>query len=161
MLLYYQKKLNSIKMVEIEQFFEDYEVGAVRTTAGRTITETDIVTHDMHSGDFYQHHVDAEFAKKGPFGQRVAQFSCTFSIGIALTAAVVNKRAFTYGFERLRFPNPVFIGDTIHTKVTIKEKKDDPKRPQFGQVNEACEILNQNDKCVCYSEHILLVERKK
>ena len=98
--------------------------------------------------------------KKGPFGQRIAQFSCTFSIGIALTASIVNKRAFTYGFERLRFPNPVFIGDTIHTKVTIKEKKDDPKRPQYGQVNEACEILNQNDKCVCYSEHILLVERK-
>ena len=85
----------------------------------------------------------------------------TFSIGIALTASIVNKRAFTYGFERLRFPNPVFIGDTIHTKVTIKEKKDDPKRPQYGQVNEACEIINQNDKVVCYSEHILLVERKK
>ena len=148
-------------MVEIEQFFEDYEVGFIRTTMGRTITETDIVTHAMHSGDFYPHHTDAEFAKKGPFGQRIAQFSCTFSIGIALTASIVNKRAFTYGFERLRFPNPVFIGDTIHTKVTIKEKKDDPKRPQYGQVNEACEILNQNDKCVCYSEHILLVERKK
>ena len=146
-------------MVEIEQFFEDYEVGAERITAARTITETDIVMHAMHSGDFYPHHVDAEFAKTTPFGQRIAQFSCTFSIGIALTASVVNKRAFTYGFERLRFPNPVFIGDTIHTKVTIKEKKDDPKRPQYGQVNEACEILNQNDKCVCYSEHILLVEK--
>ena len=148
-------------MVEIEQFYEDYEVGYTRTTMGRTITETDIVTHAMHSGDFYPHHTDAEFAKKGPFGQRIAQFSCTFSIGIALTASIVNKRAFTYGFERLRFPNPVFIGDTIHTKVTIKEKKDDQKRPQYGQVNEACEILNQNDKCVCYSEHILLVEKKK
>ena len=148
-------------MVEIEQFYEDYEVGYTRTTMGRTITETDIVTHAMHSGDFYPHHTDAEFAKKGPFGQRIAQFSCTFSIGIALTASIVNKRAFTYGFERLRFPNPVFIGDTIHTKVTIKEKKDDLKRPQYGQVNEACEILNQNDKCVCYSEHILLVEKKK
>ena len=110
-------------MVEIEQFFEDYELGAERITGGRTITETDIVMHAMHSGDFYPHHVDAEFAKKGPFGQRIAQFSCTFSIGIALTASIVNKRAFTYGFERLRFPNPVFIGDTIHTKVTIKEKK--------------------------------------
>ena len=148
-------------MVEIEQFYEDYEVGYIRTTMGSTITETDIVTHAMHSGDFYPHHTDAEFAKKGPFGQRIAQFSCTFSIGIALTASIVNKRAFTYGFERLRFPNPVFIGDTIHTKVTIKEKKEDPKRPQYGQVNEACEIINQNDKCVCYSEHILLVERKK
>ncbi len=51
-------------MVEIEQFFEDYEVGYIRTTMGRTITETDIVTHAMHSGDFYPHHTDAEFAKK-------------------------------------------------------------------------------------------------
>ena len=148
-------------MVEIEQFFEDYELGAERVTVGRTITETDIVMHAMHSGDFYPHHTDAEFAKKGPFGQRIAQFSCTFSIGIALTASIVNKRAFTYGFERLRFPNPVFIGDTIHTKVTIKEKKDDPKRPEFGIVVEACEIQNQEGKCVCYSEHVLLVERKK
>ena len=148
-------------MVEIEQFFEDYELGAERVTVGRTITETDIVMHAMHSGDFYPHHTDAEFAKKGPFGQRIAQFSCTFSIGIALTASIVNKRAFTYGFERLRFPNPVFVGDTIHTKVTIKEKKDDPKRPEFGIVVEACEIQNQEGKCVCYSEHVLLVERKK
>ena len=148
-------------MVEIEQFYEDYVLGHERITGGRTITETDIVTHAMHSGDFYPHHVDAEFAKKGPFGQRIAQFSCTFSIGIALTASIVNKRAFTYGFERLRFPNPVFIGDTIHTKVTIKEIKDDPKRPEYGQVVEACEILNQNAKCVCYSEHILLDEKKK
>ena len=71
----------------------------------------------------------------------------------------MNKRAFTYGFEDY-VSNPVFIGDTIHTKVTIKETKDDPKRPQYGQVVEACEIINQNDKVVCYSEHILLVERK-
>ena len=142
-------------MVEIEQFFEDYELGAERVTVGRTITETDIVMHAMHSGDFYPHHTDAEFAKKGPFGQRIAQFSCTFSIGIALTASIVNKRAFTYGFERLRFPNPVFIGDTIHTKVTIKEKKDDPKRPQYGQVNEACEILNQNEKILGFSYHFI------
>ena len=148
-------------MVEIEQFFEDYEVGAERVTAARTITETDIVMHAMHTGDMFPHHIDAEFAKSTPFGQRIAQFSLTHSIGIALTAGKVNPKAFTYGFERLRFPNPVFIGDTITTIVTIKEKKDDPKRPKYGQVNEACEVLNQNKKCVSYSEHILLVERKE
>ena len=64
-------------------------------------------------------------------------------------------------FLILIFRFGVIIGDTIHTKVTIKETKDDPKRPQYGQVVEACEIINQNDKVVCYSEHILLVERKK
>ena len=51
-------------MQELEQYFEDYNVGDKRTTPGRTITETDIVMHAMHSGDFFPHHVDAEFAKK-------------------------------------------------------------------------------------------------
>ena len=115
---------------------------------------------DVYIKDRLPDHVDAEFAKKGPFGQRVAQFSLTHSIGIALTAGQINPRAFTYGFDRLRFPNPVFIGDTITTIVTIKEKKDDPKRPKFGIVIEACDVQNQNKKCVSYSEHILLVERK-
>ena len=69
-------------MIEVEQYFEDYSVGDQRTTPGRTITETDIVMHAMHSGDFFPHHVDAEFAKKVHFGKRFAKFSCNFSIGI-------------------------------------------------------------------------------
>ena len=141
-------------------YFEDFSVGMSFETDSTLISKEEIVEF-ASKYDPQTFHLDEDEAKKGPFGQRIAQFSCTFSIGIALTASIVNKRAFTYGFERLRFPNPVFIGDTIHTKVTIKAKNDDPKRPEFGQVVEACEILNQNDKCVCYSEHILLVERKK
>ena len=149
-------------MIEIEQYYEDYEVGYERLTGGRTITETDIVMHAMHTGDMFPHHIDAEFAKSTPFGQRIAQFSLTHSIGIALTAGKVNPKAFTYGFERLRFPNPVFIGDTITTTVTIKEMKDYKKDPdKFGMVYEACEVMNQHQKCVSYSEHVLLVEKKK
>ena len=149
-------------MQEVIQYYEDYNIGDTRITLGRTITETDIVMHAMHTGDMFPHHIDEEFAKKGPFGKRIAQFSLTHSIGIALTAGKVNPKAFTYGFEKLRFPNPVFIGDTITTTVTIKEMKDYPKDPdKFGMVNEACEVLNQNKKCVSYSEHVLLVERKK
>ena len=71
-------------MIEIVQYFEDYNVGDTRTTLARTITETDIVMHAMHTGDFFPHHVDAEFAKKGPFGQRIAQFSLTHSIFIKI-----------------------------------------------------------------------------
>ena len=81
-------------MIEVEQFYDDYEVDAQRTTSGRTITETDIVTHAMHSGDFYPHHVDAEFAKNGHFVQRVAQFSVNFSLGFDLTASIINERDF-------------------------------------------------------------------
>ena len=49
----------------------------------------------------------------------------------------------------------------FNSNLLAEEKKDDLKRPQYGQVIEACEIINQNEKVVCYSEHILLVERKK
>ena len=145
-------------MVEIEQYFEDYEVGYIRTTMGRTITETDIVMHAMHSGDFYPHHTDAEFAKKGPFGQRIAQFSCTFSIGIALTASIVNKRAFTYGFERLRFPNPVFIGDTIYTIRTNMNKN--PKYLKMGLVRTSYEVFKGEGELVLYCEHLHSVKYK-
>lgn len=147
--------------MEREQFFEDYEVGDSRVTLGRTITEADIVFHAGHSGDFFPHHMDAEWCRTQPFGQRVAHGTMTFAIGIGLTATQINPRAFTYGYERLRFPAPVHAGDTIRTRVTISRKADDPKRPGHGQVVETCETTKQDGKTVMYCEHILLVERRE
>jgi len=144
--------------MEREQYFEDYALGDNRVTLARTITETDIVFHAGHSGDFFPHHMDAEWCRTQPFGQRVAHGTMTFAIGIGLTATQINPRAFTYGYERLRFPAPVFAGDTIRTKVTVGRKSGDPKRPGYGQVVEICETTNQNGKTVMYCEHILLVE---
>ncbi|MBE2276429.1 MAG: MaoC family dehydratase [Rhodobacteraceae bacterium] len=147
--------------MEQEQFYEDYLVGAQRQTLGRTITEADIVFHAGHSGDFFPHHMDAEFCKGQPFERRIAHGTMTFAIGIGLTATVINPRAMTYGYERLRFPTPVFAGDTIRTTVSIGRKADDPKRPRYGQVVEICETKNQEGKTVMYCEHILLVEKRE
>jgi acyl dehydratase len=141
-------------------YFEDYRIGDVRETSGRTITETDFVIHAGHTGDFYPHHVDAEFAKNTPFGQRIAHGTMTFAIGIGLTAAIINPVAFTYGYDRLRFIQPVFIGDTLHTRVTVADKQDDAKRPTYGRVIEKCEIMNQRGQTVIACEHIILVERR-
>jgi acyl dehydratase len=139
-------------------YFEDYVVGAQRVTSGRTITEADVVIHAGHTGDYFPHHVDAEFARQSQFGQRIAHGTMTFAIGIGLTATQINPVAFTYGYDRLRFPKPVFIGDTLHTRITVKQKAPDPKRKGFGRVVEACEVLNQRDQVVMYCEHVLLVE---
>jgi DNA-binding IclR family transcriptional regulator/acyl dehydratase len=124
---------NGTSMTQTE-YFEDYVVGAQGITSGRTITETDVVIHAGHTGDYFPHHVDAEFARQTPFGQRVAHGTMTFAIGIGLTASQINPVAFTYGYDRLRFPKPVFIGDTLRTRVTVKEKQDDPKRKALGRV---------------------------
>ena len=142
------------------EYFEDYRVGAQRTTSGRTITEADVVIHAGHTGDYFPHHVDAEFARETPFGQRIAHGTMTFAIGIGLTAGQINPAAFTYGYDRVRFPKPVFIGDTIHTRVTIKEKQPDAKRPGFGRVIEGCEVLNQRGEVVLYCEHILVAQMR-
>ena len=143
-----------------EQYFEDYQMGAERKTGGRTITEADIVLHAGQTGDFFPHHMDAEWCKTQPFGQRMAHGTLIFSVGVGMTAGVINPRAMSYGYDRLRFVRPVFIGDTIHVQVKIKEKRDDAKRPRHGIVVEACEVLNQRNETVLVCEHILLVERR-
>src|SRR3954454_14514590 len=134
-------------------YFEDIELHSVRQSTGRTMTEADFVLHAGHTGDFYPHHVDAEFARTTPFGQRIAHGTMTFTIGIGLTASQINPVAFTYGYDKLRFPKPVFISDTIRTRITVKDKQEDPKLKEPGRVVEACEVLNQRNEVVMYCEH--------
>jgi acyl dehydratase len=89
-------------------FFEDYNVGDTRPTSGRTMTEADIVLHAGQTGDFYPHHMDAEWCRTQPFGQRIAHGTLIFSVGVGLTAGEINPQAMTYGYDRLRFIKPVF-----------------------------------------------------
>jgi acyl dehydratase len=142
------------------QFYEDYLVDSKRETLGRTITETDIVMHAGQTGDFYPHHMDAEWCKTQEFGQRMAHGTLVFSIGVGMTAREINQEAMSYGYDRLRFIKPVFIGDTIRVTVTIKEKRDHPKRSQHGIVTELVEVINQRKEVVIVCEHLLLVNKR-
>lgn len=145
--------------MSVAVYFEQFTIGATRSSPTRTITETDIVVHAGHTGDFFPHHVDAEFAAKTPFGQRIAHGTMVFSIGIGLAAAEVNPASFSYGHDRLRFVRPVFIGDTIQTRITVVAKEDDPRRPEYGRVTERCEVVNQRGETVLVSDHIRVVEK--
>jgi len=142
------------------RFFEEYEVGAVRQTTGRTITEADIVIHAGQTGDFYPHHMDAEWCKSQPFQQRIAHGTLIFSIGVGMTAGEINPEALSYGYDRLRFIRPVFIGDTISVTVTVKEKREASKSRAHGIVVELCEIFNQKNEIVIACEHLLMVKRR-
>jgi acyl dehydratase len=143
-----------------EMYFEEYVEGTERTTTGRTITEADIVLHAGQTGDFYPHHMDAEWCKTQPFGQRIAHGTLIFSVGVGMTAGAVNPRAMSYGYDRLRFIRPVFVNDTIRTKIWIREKREDAKRNQHGIVVEALEVSNQHGEVVLVADHLLLVERR-
>jgi acyl dehydratase len=145
-------------MIE-KKYFEDYELDHTRETFGRTVTETDIVIHAGQTGDFFPHHMDEEWCKTQPFKRRIAHGTLIFSMAVGLTADMINEVAMTYGYERLRFIKPVFIGDTIKVKVTIKDKKDH-KKPGFGLVTELVETFNQHNELVLLCEHILLAQKK-
>ena len=141
-------------------YYEDYQVGSQRETFGRTITETDIVIHAGQTGDFYPHHMDAQWCQTQDFKQRIAHGTLIFSVGVGMTAGEMNPEAMSYGYDKLRFIKPVFIGDTIRVRVTITEKRDHPKRPKQGIVVELCEVSNQHQQVVLACEHLLLVNRK-
>ncbi len=146
--------------MSVKIYYEEFEIGNSRSTTGRTITDADIVLHAGQSGDFYPHHMDEEWCKTQPFKKRIAHGTLIFSIGVGLSAGVINEVAMTYGYEKLRFIRPVFINDTIKAKVTIKDKRDH-KKPAYGIVSEALEVFNQNGELVMVCEHLLLVEKKQ
>jgi len=142
-----------------KKYFEDYLPNHPRHSRGRTVTEADIILHAGQTGDFFPHHMDEEWCKTQPFQKRIAHGTLIFSIAVGLTAALVNEVSMTYGYDRLRFIKPVFIGDTLQVTVSIKEKKDH-KKPGFGLVTELVEAFNQHRELVMVCEHILMVEKK-
>lgn len=148
-------------MQTIDRWFEDYEVGERRTTVGRTITETDIVVHAGQTGDFFPHHMDAEWCATQPFGARIAHGTLILSIAVGMTAADINPQSMSYGYDRIRFLKPVFIGDTIKVVAEIADKSDHKKNPgQLGYLHELVSVMNQRDETVLVLTHLYLVNKR-
>lgn len=147
------------KAKTIKKFFEDFELNEGRTTSTRKITGADIDLHAEESGDYFPHHMDAEWCKTQPFRKRMAHGTLVLTVAIGLTADVINEVSMTYGFDRIRFVKPVFIDDTIYVITKIKEKKDH-KKPGFGLITEQVETFNQNNELVMVCEHIYLAEKR-
>lgn len=142
------------------RYFEDFDVGEEYQTLGRTITETDFVVHAGHTGDFFPHHMDAEWCKEQTFGQRIAHGTLVLSVAAGMTARQVNPVAFSYGYDRVRFVKPVHIGDTVHVASAVAALRPDPKRPERGFVDEQCGVVNQRDELVLVFTHVHSVQRR-
>lgn len=148
-------------MRTVETFFEDYEIGFARETTGRTMTETDIVLHAGQTGDFFPHHMDAEWCATQPFERRVAHGTLVMSMAVGMTAGDINPRAMSYGYDRVRFVRPVFIGDTLKVRAEITAKHDHKKRPhELGMVEETVTVTNQEAEVVLVLVHLYVVEKR-
>lgn len=143
-------------------FFDEFELGQIVITPGRTITETDIVNFAGLSGDFYQLHTDAEYGKTTPYGQRIAHGVLVLSIATGLTAQTGVLEGTALAFREInnwKFVLPVFIGDTVHAQLEVIETKPLP-RIDGGSVRIKVEIKNQDDKVVMKGIWLVLVMSK-
>ncbi|MDE0868045.1 MAG: MaoC/PaaZ C-terminal domain-containing protein [Aquiluna sp.] len=142
------------------RYLEEFQVGESRISHGRTITEADIVLHAGQTGDFYPHHMDAVFCATQPFGQRMAHGTLVLSVGVGLLAGDVNEVALSYGYEKVRFIRPVFIGDTIRSRATVSGIRDNPKnQSESGFLDELVEVINQKDETVLAMSKIYLISK--
>jgi acyl dehydratase len=107
-------------------YFEEFEPGQHLVTAGRTVTEADIVAFAGLSGDFNQIHTDAEYSKSALPGQRIAHGLLVLSIASGLVVQTGLMEGTIIVFREItewKFNKPVYIGDTIHVEVEIKETR--------------------------------------
>ena len=141
--------------------FEDFELGQKLVTAARTVTEADIVNFAGLSGDFNQIHTDAHYAARDTFGRRVAHGLLVQSIasGLAVQSGIIEGTVLAFRELDCKFSLPTFIGDTIHVKVEITEKKALP-RLGGGNINMKVSVINQNDKIVQRGNWVMLVKSK-
>jgi acyl dehydratase len=146
----------------MSHYYEDFTAGSVFESRGRTVTEADIVNFAGLSGDFVELHTNEEFARKSPFGRRIAHGALVFSIstGLMTQMNLINDTVLAfYGMDKLRFTAPVFIGDTVHVSKRVIELKE--KDAERGVVTFETQVLNQNGEPVIVYTDKLLVKKKK
>jgi len=142
-------------------YFEDYVVDVVTKSRGRTVSEADIVNFAGLSGDFVELHMNEEYARRGPFGKRIAHGALIFSISTGLTVQMTPDHeaiiAF-YGVDKLRFVAPVFIGDTVHVTKRVVDKQ--VKEGKRGVVTFETTVMNQDHQpVVVYTDRLMVKAR--
>ena len=131
-------------------YFEEFEPGQKIKSAGRTITESDIVDFAGLSGDYTQIHTDAEYSRSTPLGERIAHGLLGLSIasGLAVQTGVLEGTVIVFReVNEWKFIKPVHIGDTIHVEMEVKETRE-IRRVGGGSVTIEMDVRNQHDETV-------------
>lgn len=130
-----------------------FEIGE-KFTFTKTISESDVYMFSGITGDFSPNHIDEEYMKTTRFGKRIAHG--VLSLGLSSTvstiaAANADVPSASYGYDKVRFIKPVFIGDTLTVTYTIDEKLENENK-SVGKI----EITNQHGEICTAAKHILV-----
>lgn len=136
--------------------YEDFVIGERARSIRRTISEGESMMFNALVLDMHPYVADEVFAtEEGIFGRRIVAGALVFSMGLGLMAHNC-IHTFSYGYDRLRFIKPVFLGDTIYTIRTNLEKH--PKYPDMGMVRVSYEVFKHPGELVLYCEHLQMAK---
>jgi acyl dehydratase len=144
-------------------YFEDFEVGQeFKHALSRTVTEMDNTMFSLLTLNPQPLHIDAHFAASTEFGQRI--FNSLYTLGIMIGMTVYDTTLGTtvanLGMTDVRFPKPVFHGDTLRATTKVISLRDSKSRPQAGIVEFEHHALNQNGEIVGTCRRMALMHRK-
>jgi len=142
--------------------FEEFTVGHVfRHAVTRTVTEMDNTLFSVMTLNMQPLHLDAHFAEKTEFGQRIVNslFTLGLVIGISVTDTTLGTTIANLGMSDVRFPRPVFHGDTIRVETEVKAVRPSQSRPTAGIVEFEHRGWNQRDELVCVCSRSAFMKR--
>lgn len=144
-------------------YFEEFTVGQTfRHALRRTITEADNVFFSALTHNPAPLHLDAEYCKHTEFGRPLVNSCLTlgFMVGISVGDTTVGTTVANLGWDEVRFPKPLFHGDTIHVETEVLEVRESRSRPENGIVVFAHRAFNQDDVLVGECKRTALMLRK-
>lgn len=141
--------------------WDELTVGEEFWTGGRTVTEGDVLAFSGLTGDYNPLHVDEEFARTSPFGTRIPHGPLIHDmyLGFMDRLGLVAGTALAFLELRWKFLAPVLVGDTVHARVVVRDKRE-TKKPDRGIVTFAVTLFNQRQEVVQEGEHVLLLARR-
>jgi acyl dehydratase len=144
--------------------FDEFAVGQVFThQPARTVTEADNLLFSALTMNPQPLHLDAEFAKTSHFGQRLVNsiFTLGLVVGLSVGETTLGTTVGNLGFEKVEFPKPVFIGDTITAQTEVIEKRESKSRPEWGIVLFEHRGVNQRGEVVAVCRRAAMMLKKR
>lgn len=131
------------------RWFSEFEVGQVYQSGGRTVTEADVVMFAGISGDYNPLHTDETFAKRTPFGQRIAHgmLVASISTGLGQTLGIFEGTTLALLGQTFEYKGPVLFGDTVRLRLTVESCTPSSKGGR-GVVLFRSEVIKQDDSVV-------------
>lgn len=145
------------------RYFDEWTVGdKVAHAVTRTVTETDNILISALTHNPQPMHLDAEAAKDSEFGQILVNSCFTFSltVGISVGDTTLGTLIANLGFDEVRFPKPVFYGDTLRIESECVAARESGSRPSAGIVSWEHRAINQRDETVCTMKRSALLHKK-